>query len=456
MTKPKYIDLFAGCGGLSLGLERAGWALDFAVEKSPMAAETFFYNLISGGTHNAGFSDELTLDLTIDESIKRGLLVGPVSEILGSTSALKNLENRDVALMAGGPPCQGFSLAGTRNAKDSRNDLPWEFVDLVGKVKPTFVVMENVLGINSKFSNSEDQSVYQNLAVALSHAGDRSLKSPPSYIVQKIQANAQHYGAAQTRPRLLLVACEVNFAAENEIFVTDDIWKSNFIDKLDPTSIPTLAPTPTQIGGPVTVAEALSDLINHRDSKYTSFLKDPSVWEILPSRQMGNMKQRSHGSRAILKFALYQKLKELDLPKSLLKDLGDDRHIIEEPGLEKLDYPLTLNDKVTTIRNPKEFVDLLISHKTRKHSQRVLDLDLPAPTVVTAADDYIHPVEPRVLTVRELARFQGFPDSFEFRSKETTGGLKRRTEVPQYSQVGNAVSPFLSYAIGKKLLGLLS
>jgi DNA (cytosine-5)-methyltransferase 1 len=89
--------------------------------------------------------------------------------------------------------------------------------------------------------------------------------------------------------------------------------------------------------------------------------------------------------------------------------------------------------------------------KTRKHSQRVLDLNLPSPTVVTAPDDFIHPTEPRVLTVREFARIQGFPDAFEFRSKVTTGGLHRRHEVPQYSQVGNAVSPFVATAIGRRL-----
>ena len=79
----------------------------------------------------------------------------------------------------------------------------------------------------------------------------------------------------------------------------------------------------------------------------------------------------------------------------------------------------------------------------------MLEWSEPARTVVTVADDYVHPFAPRTFTVRELARFQGFPDTFEFRAKETTGGLNRRNEVPQYSQVGNAVSPFLALAVGK-------
>jgi DNA (cytosine-5)-methyltransferase 1 len=76
--------------------------------------------------------------------------------------------------------------------------------------------------------------------------------------------------------------------------------------------------------------------------------------------------------------------------------------------------------------------------------------------VVTLPDDYVHPIEPRIFTVREMARFQGFPDHFEFLGKETTGSDRRRFEVPQYSQVGNAVSPWLSLAVGRKMSALLS
>ena len=73
-------------------------------------------------------------------------------------------------------------------------------------------------------------------------------------------------------------------------------------------------------------------------------------------------------------------------------------------------------------------------------------------------DDFIHPIEHRVPTVRELARFQSFPDNFQFRSKETTGAHRRKVEVPQYTQVGNAVPPLLARRIAEvvaKLLGAL-
>jgi len=100
-------------------------------------------------------------------------------------------------------------------------------------------------------------------------------------------------------------------------------------------------------------------------------------------------------------------------------------------------------------------LQLLLDLRTRKHSQKALAWNEPARTVVTLPDDYVHPSEPRIFTVRELARFQGFPDDFEFVGKETTGSLRRRVEVPQYSQVGNAVSPYLSFAIGNLLESLI-
>ena len=88
---------------------------------------------------------------------------------------------------------------------------------------------------------------------------------------------------------------------------------------------------------------------------------------------------------------------------------------------------------------------------TRKHSQQVLHPAKPSPTVLTIPDDLIHPYEDRVMTVRELARLQSFPDSFTFHGRVTTGGERRKDDVPRYTQVGNAVPPLLAKAIGQLL-----
>jgi DNA (cytosine-5)-methyltransferase 1 len=97
----------------------------------------------------------------------------------------------------------------------------------------------------------------------------------------------------------------------------------------------------------------------------------------------------------------------------------------------------------------------MASLASRKHSQRVIRADRPAPTMLSLPDDFIHPRFPRTLTVREMARLQSFPDSFEFFGKVTTGSHRRRVEVPQYTQVGNAVPPLLAAAIGRHLAQIL-
>ena len=105
----------------------------------------------------------------------------------------------------------------------------------------------------------------------------------------------------------------------------------------------------------------------------------------------------------------------------------------------------------------KNLIDYLTSLQTKKHTQRALIKDKPAPAALSIPDDacHYHPSIQRTLTVREMARFQSFPDIFEFRSKITTGGMMRRFEVPQYTQVGNAVPPLLGRALGVVIKNIL-
>ena len=87
----------------------------------------------------------------------------------------------------------------------------------------------------------------------------------------------------------------------------------------------------------------------------------------------------------------------------------------------------------------------------KKLITRVLDPDLPAPTITSMPDDLLHYSEPRTLTVRENARLQSFPDWFKFQGKYTTGGHRRRTEVPRFTQVANAVPPLLAEILGTRI-----
>ena len=114
--------------------------------------------------------------------------------------------------------------------------------------------------------------------------------------------------------------------------------------------------------------------------------------------------------------------------------------------------------KLERLLDAEKLVRYLASLKTKKQTQRALVANLPAPAALSIPDDACHYHESlfRTLTVREMARFQSFPDWFEFRSKVTTGGKMRRFEVPQYTQVGNAVPPLLANSLGQVVNKILN
>ena len=92
---------------------------------------------------------------------------------------------------------------------------------------------------------------------------------------------------------------------------------------------------------------------------------------------------------------------------------------------------------------------------TKKCSTKLLRAERPTPTLTTLPDDYVHYCEPRILTVREYARIQSFPDWYEFKGKYTTGGERRKVEVPRYSQIGNAIPPLFAEQAGLTLKHIL-
>ena len=97
----------------------------------------------------------------------------------------------------------------------------------------------------------------------------------------------------------------------------------------------------------------------------------------------------------------------------------------------------------------KNISDLIrIKYNLRKHTIVPLSEDGQAPTLTTLPDDYIHYQEPRILTVREYARIQSFPDTYEFKGGYTTGGERRKIDVPRYTQIGNAIPPLFAEQAG--------
>ena len=447
----KYIDLFAGCGGLSLGLKQAGGELLVAVEKSPMAAETYYHNFIQP----LKSSDQWAAycNSTSEEQVKNGLLVKPVSELISQLSDKSYASLPTSAdLVVGGPPCQGFSLAGRRNPEDSRNNLPWEFLKVVELTQPKAVVIENVVGMRHKFSEKDEHSVFDQLQIALA-------QTCPGYTVQAVSVNALHFGAPQNRPRLLIIGLRNDIATAKDIKSTNTLWESNFADLMT-SEIPPLAPKPTAKSSAIpTVGMALNGLDGAKASNsYSKAMA--SKWQgIKQHNGVSNHVFRKHSARIIKRFALYQWFEKYGIESKVLAIAEENFDSAREAILEKVRQTpmpaISLQNEVLA-ETHEELVELIFDLRTMKHSQSVLKADKPSKTVLTVGDDYVHPFEARTFTVRELARFQGFPDSFEFRAKETTGGIKRKDEVPQYSQVGNAVSPWLAISIGRLIDTLIS
>lgn len=455
-----YIDLFAGCGGLSLGFESADFELVFAVEKSPMAAETFYHNFIKNITEQEEWDNYLkTSD---EEKLKKGLFVGETLSLLEKPELLNKIKSQigELDLIVGGPPCQGFSLAGKRNPKDHRNMLPWQYLEYVDIFKPKAVLMENVLGMRQNFNKHNEKSPFKQIKQYLEEC-------TPKYVVQELQLNAMHYGVAQHRPRVMLLAIREDIAKKNKLFALEDIWKSEdyYLNK----EISPLCPIPTtEKDKQFTVKDALNDLINGEKTEYVNTLNSNSGFSKVVKRTLNdkvilNQIERKHTEKVTLRFRIYQYLSNNNVSSKIFNlsakyKAQEDEQLLNDikSMLNDCKFPAKSPDGKLIANTKKVLLDLILELGTKKHSQRPLKLYAPSPTVVSIPDDVIHPVYPRAMTVREQARFQSFPDYFEFRSKETTGGEKRKIEVPQYTQVGNAVPPLMAREIAKLIKQLIS
>lgn len=219
----------------------------------------------------------------------------------------------------------------------------------------------------------------------------------------------------------------------------------------------------------ITLQDAIGDLI-----------VDESIKEIINNKLTDYQKDSINGRTPKLngKPIKSKKYSNIDLPKqtdivrerfSLFKEgesgsnlkkrvLEEGIDISDKPALIKLcseKLNLSKSEVISLFKNAKaskEDADVLL---TKKNIRQRWSSNQPSATVVTIADDYISPWESRTFSVREMARCQSFDDSFEFLGKRTTGGLRRRVEVPQYTQVGNAVPPLLAKAIAEEILKAL-
>ena len=308
-----FVDLFCGAGGLSKGLEMAGLngicGLDWFEEAGMTYRRNFKHPFVNG-------------DIKLKET----------KEFFYDT-VKKQLNGRKLNIVAGGFPCQGFSLAGNRIVDDPRNSLYLEMLEIVNKLQPDFVVCENVKGLRSMLGGRVERKILEDYKAI-------------GYDMNVTTLCAADYYTPQKRERV--------------IFIGNRIGLKNYYPK------PILQPSEY-----ITTGESISDLMNHPVDE---------AFNHVPTKHRPDMEE---------------KMRLLPEGKSLYKGYSD--------AWKKCPW----NEASCTIKENHGGVN-------------------------------IHPKLPRVLTAREMARLQSFPDDFIFM------GAKNK----QLVQIGNAVPCLLGKAIG--------
>lgn len=388
----KYIDLFAGSGGLSLGLYNAGLHGIFAVEKNKDAFSTLKYNLIERRNH---FSWPNWLDMKNWD----------INELLEVHSKELAALNGSVDLVVGGPPCQGFSMAGKRKNDDMRNQLMHSYIEFIKLVQPTMLFFENVQGFTVEFKDQTNKQKYSDILVSELHKLGYNLD-------YKIITMSE-YGVPQNRKRFIL------FASKNGAYEI-------FFDELLENKDCFLRDRGLKI--PITISQAINDLKKSHgevDSKDTKAFKNGKY------------------GRAT---SAYQKLMRNNIERGALPD----SHRFVKHKSETIDLfkrLMTASEKSIRITPSMNLVEGL-----KKRGVTPLKKNSICNTITSIPDDYIHYDEPRIMTVREHARIQSFPDDYEFKGPYTTGGERRKTDVPRYTQVANAVPPLFAEQVGEVIL----
>ena len=383
--RPIAVDLFAGAGGMTLGFEQAGFDVLASVELDPIHASVHEYN----------FPFWTTICKSVTETSAREI------------RELSTIGDRDIDVVFGGPPCQGFSLMGKRDFGDDRNSLVFNFLRLVLDLQPKFFVMENVRGITI----GKQKKILQTIISEFRASG---------YQVTTPQVlNAANYGVPQNRHRLFLLGCRQGLNLPNypQPQTNPPLKKLRHAAKIQSINH-NLPPTPT-------VAEAIGDIpevdyypeLELRDwvvanygqpSQYASKLRNPGLvadnyayGRIYNPALLTCSRRTKHTAQTIARFAT-------TIP-------GKSDRVSHFYRLELNGLCITL--RAGTASNRGAFTS-------------------PRP---------IHPITPRCITVREAARLHSYPDWFMFHATKWHG----------FRQIGNSVPPLLAQAIAQVILQAL-
>lgn len=427
------VDLFCGAGGCSEGLIQAGFDILFSSDISPMVELTYRHRheqlgLIQG--ENTWFERSDIRNLSGDFIRKK------IKELKCFNDGIHHAPEQ-IDLIIGGPSCQGFSRAGRRRKDDPRNMLFGEYVRVVKEILPRYIVLENVEGfMDMQF---------------LGYVGITGVQYPDGSVTPDILRNElKLIGYHTLEPKILNAA---------DYGVPQRRRRAIFIGYRDGEKTPEY-PKPTHKGHHITLQDAISNLITDDDVRKSILESDYQKESRAGRTPAKNGLPISAGDKISCtelsrvtdvvseRFSLFKQGESGTNLRKRVKENGIDisgKNALISLCCEKLN--LNKNDVVELFKSGNPSDDEINVLLTKKNIRQRLNPKEPAATVVSIADDYISPWEARTFSVREMARCQSFDDSFEFLGKRTTGGLSRRTEIPQYTQVGNAVPPLLAKAI---------
>lgn len=392
INKYKVIDLFSGAGGFGLGFKMAGYDLCFSLEIDKWATDTLSENNKDGML--------ILQDDVRNYETKKDIL-----------EACKKIPD----IVVGGPPCQGFSNAGSlkRDPNDPRNSLFRNFAKWVQYLEPTIFIMENVKGILSRHS-SNGIKIIEVIKNTFFDIGYTNLNI--------WTLNAAEYGVPQLRERVFIVGHKRNIAIDAPL-------KTHYINK--------------KVKGlekAITVKDALSDLpkINASEGQETQeYKKKPKskyqIWARGNQKILYNHIAMRHTKRIIERFS------HINIGES-----------VSHVSIKYKERKRNGNGEIST--------------SSYNMNNRRLDPNKPSYTIPASFySSFIHPYLNRNITAREAARLQSFPDNYRFMGKRTliSSKLSKRNGrsdynyLSQYNQIGNAVPSILSKAIAEHMYSFL-
>lgn len=407
--KSSFIDLFAGCGGLSLGLEQAGFTPVYVNELNSDALNTYLVNrsefkYLNEKDFHSNDIKELTGNKNNLEKLSKNL------------KKKFNISKGELTLIVGGPPCQGYSGIGhRRNYKVDKKEIPSnylykEMIKVIKHFNPKGYIFENVRGLLSArwTKNGKKGEIFEDVL--------KQFKTLKNYNFEYSLVQSKDYGVPQNRPRVILVGIRKDIVSnlnKEKLFPKKDISYPNLEDLLGD----------------------LIDINYNKNFQTKKYLTNPKT-------KTQKMLRTKKNGKLILKKG---------------EDLTDQEYSNHSNQIvSKFKYMITNNGKIPAKFKTKKFAQRLLPKKWNGQGPNITATSLP--------DDYVHFSQPRCLTVREWARLQMFPDWYIFKGKRHTGGLRRAgnpqkgifdREVPKYTQIGNAVPVELAKRIGLNLFKLL-